>query len=214
MVRSWLRPTKKRSGAPEASLPTLLAIDHAFAALAHASVSREPRLLVIGAEGVLREEVAVRCSREATMVAAHELDGTSRGSPYAAALWIAPQRSSWRRAARALDAALAPGGCLAVIGGGPLAQAPLRPGVLAALAAASDARRIGRAVGYRTLGMWRLYGLRSAGLAALRIAADVLRQPHLADRFEAAYCLSLGAPAELRGPAGISIWVGRRPRHR
>lgn len=210
MVRSSSRPTRKHSVAPEASLPILLAIDLAVAALINAC-QPEDRLLVLASAASIREEVAFRCSGQATMVAAaSEVPAEEADRGFSAALWIAPERSTWRSGATAVDAVLAPGGCLVVVGAGMLVRSPLRPAALAPVSRAADSRRPGQALGYQTLDTWRLYGLRSAGWATLRVAADLLRRPYLADRFEAAYRLSMVMPGKLRGPSAVSVWIGRK----
>jgi hypothetical protein len=131
---------------------------------------------------------------------------------YREALWVGPRISTWRARARRVDASLYPGGRVAIIGAGPLAdlQLRLRPASLGLSADAADCRRIARALRYETVAWWRLSGLASAGWALLRSGADVLRRPDLADRLEAAYRLSLVRPGT-PDRSSIGVWVGRKP---
>jgi hypothetical protein len=136
---------------------------------------------------------------------------SSRPVRHLAAVWMAPERSTYRRLAQDIDASLAPGALLAVIGAGPLAvvRSRLGNGHGEVQSTGVDPASVGSALGYRTIATWRLLGLRSLAWAGLRAGAERVRRPDLADRFEASYRLALDAGDRAR-LWSMGVWVGRK----
>jgi len=222
---------------PQRPLPQLLAFDLAATAL---SLDAEPdvRLLLIGSTEAMAEDILARCewpitiltdsaaTYQAVQAAADRVGGGrvtvtrvsgSRSEPAGAlrsgrALWVAPDRSNWRTGAAIIDQYLGSGGRLAVISNGPLSvlRALLRRAEPGVSPGRMDPREIADALGYQTLASWRLYGLPSLAWAVLRLTADRLSRPDMADRFEAAFRLSLPGN-DTRRLWSTGIWVGQRP---
>lgn len=223
---------------PAAALPERLATDLAFGGLSR-DRKVPSRLLLLAAnpvgvwEGLLRASPPISVVADtdeaavAARIAAAASIPTPEGEidvfvgnrdrdrwvmrPHDVALWISPTRHTWRSRVRDVDAALTPRGRLAIVGAGPLARvvSRLRPGGLPLCHGSDDPRRVSEAFSYRTEAIWRLYGMRSATFGGLRIAAERIRRPDLADRLEAAYRLALlerGAPRAW----AVGVWIGRK----
>jgi hypothetical protein len=221
-----------------AALPERLATDLAFAGLSR-DRKVPSRLLLLAAnpvgvwEGLLRASPPISVVAEtdeaaiAARIAAAALIPTQEGEidvfvgnrdrdrwvmrPHDVALWMSPTRDTWRARVRDVDAALAPGAYLAIVGAGPLTRvmSRLRPGGLPMCQGAANPCRVGETFEYQAEGIWRLFGMRSAAFGVLRISADRIGRPDLADRLEAAYRLALlerGTPMTW----SVGVWIGRK----
>jgi hypothetical protein len=214
-------------------LPLRLALDLATSELA--VVGDEHPTIVIAATPGAAAEAAARIHK-ATIVRERPTAGSdgrtsrpvsspweiveadSRGVPlrlasrsFAAALWIWPQRRSWRHWVKELDRVVQHGGPVAIVGSGPLdrLRSQLRPHSALTSSSAADPFTAGAELGYSVEATWRLCGVRSTTWATLRIAAERAARPDLADRCEAAYQLGL---VEARAPRlwSVGVWVGRK----
>jgi hypothetical protein len=223
-----------------ASLPELLAIDLAFASVSIPGVELS-RLLLIASSPTAISEALFRVSTPVSLVVESEEAAVSIQSLRAAsllgvdaemdifvagddlgampkrahenAIWIAPERHTWRSRVRGIDAALSDRARLAIIGSGPLARLALasRPNSLKLCGNAANPRHVGQAFGYRTETTFAILGMRSALYGTMRLAADRIGRHDVADRLEAAYRLALIEPAASAGSA-ISVWTGRKAR--
>ena len=221
-----------------AALPERLAIDLAFSRLSR-PLAEGTRFLLISsnpiaiAEALLRVSTPVSILHESGEAATAAIDRSAgfRGpqssrvatfvtdddlrsgvvQAHDAALWIAPDRGTWRGRVNAIDNVLEEGSHLAIVGAGPMGRVAtrLRPGGFPVLACSENAYRVGTEFGYRTETRMSLYGLRSALYGAMRIAAERFRRLDLADRFEAAYRLAL-LDARPNRASAIGVWIGQK----
>jgi hypothetical protein len=211
------RPAEDGLAAGDPSLADLLALDFAVAALEQTDLPGG--FMLIAPTLRIASDAVVRFEHPPAVVL--EPGGISAALPgvvsvphgrYQRMLWAFPQRPSWRSWVGQVDAFLAPGGLLAVIGSGPLERplSALRRNGSGFTRGAIDTRVVARRLRYRTITRCWLYGVRSGVWALLRAAADVFGRPDLADRYEAAFQLDL---VEITKPIvwRTDIWVGRKP---
>jgi hypothetical protein len=223
-----------------ASLPERLAIDLAFASVSSPRVELSRFLLIASSptaisEALLRvstpvslvvesEEAAARIQSltatslvgvraEMEIFVADDDLGAMPKRAHENAIWIAPERRTWRDKVRGIDAALSDRARLAIIGAGRLARLALavRPNGLPLCGNAANPREVGQTFGYRTETTFAILGMRSAMYGTMRLAADRIGRHDVADRLEAAYRLALIEPAASTGSA-ISVWTGRKAR--
>jgi hypothetical protein len=184
-----------------------------FAALDRGGLNADP-LLVAGATDRTMSELLARSVGPIALVGEDaSLEATTNvESGFRRSLWLAPDTHDWQHTATRIDGQLSQGGWLAIIGSGPLAGAleRVRPGALGIPKGTARPQQIRRFLNYRAAGEWRLYGARSAAWAALRMAADHVGRPDLADRWQAAFQQALVEPATCK-LCGIRVSLSRKP---
>ena len=200
-------------GTPQPSLPILMALDLAFAALDRGSPNTDEILIAGATDRTMHELLARSVGPIAVLDANASPQGiTDVESGFRRSLWLAPNTHGWQQTAVTINRQMLPGGWLAIVGSGPFAGAlqRVRPGAFGIHNGTAHPQQIRRFLQYWPAGEWRLYGIRSAAWAALRMAADRLGRPDLSDRWQAAFQQALVESAACR-LCGIRVSLSRKP---
>ncbi len=166
----------------------------------------------------VRAGLLIRPGRPMPAIMAADALAQRRGTPsavsYGCALWVSPQRCSWRRRAKALASRLTPGALLTMVTAGPLGQVvsrfrrtPLGSSHPAWLGAGRG-RVLSRA-GLQPERVLALGGFSSIAWALAARLAGLAERLDLADRAEAGYRRSLLAP-HTGDPALVNVLTFRR----